>query len=150
MKRIQLTNNLNLDEYIPRDIYMREGFSDYSMYPDDIWIAILKRKLNPELIRADQKLRELFGPVIINNWWHGGEREYSGFRPVNCSVGSQLSDHREGNASDKIFQNYPAQEVRDYIKKHHDELGITLIEANVNWVHSAVSWIDNPIKIVYP
>lgn len=141
MKRIQLTPNLFLDEYIPKDTYVafQTKGSKFNGMPYDVYVNILIRKLNPKLIEADQKLREEFGPVTINNWWEGGKRNFSGWRPIWCNVGGDLSDHREGNASDKLFKNFDAEVVRDFIRKNHLSLGITIIEDNVSWVHSAVS-----------
>jgi hypothetical protein len=152
MKRIKLTKNLYLDEYIPRELYLREGiYGDmYNNLPLNTWMDILQRKINKQMVAADQKLRDQFGAVIINNWIYNGERNYSGYRPKTCSVGYFLSDHREGNASDKIFQDVKTEEVIDYIEKNWEDLGINIIEKGVSWVHTSVAWTDMPLKIIYP
>jgi len=132
MKRIKLTNNLFLDEYIPKEIYEANIHRP----------VILHRLINPKLIVADQKLRDEFGPITINNWWNGGNRNASGVRRPSCSgkYWSELSDHSTGNASDKIFRDATAEEVREFIKLNHLKLGITSIEDKVSWVHSSVGW----------
>lgn len=141
MSRIQLTNNLFLDEYIPKEWY--EFFAD----KPQILIGLIDRRL----VLADQALRNHFGPVTINNWWHGGERNESGIRIPEHKHYSRTSQHSFGRASDKIFRDVLASEVRSYIYKNHLSLGITCIEENVNWVHSDVRWNrDNNLLIVYP
>lgn len=132
MERIALSKNLYLDEYIPKDIYLK-----YSP-------AVLLRKINPKLVAADQILRDMFGVVQLNNWWIAkpGEKVYNyrGWRPATCREGGVLSDHREGNASDKMFVNYDEQEVQEWVKKNYVRLGVTILEESVGWVHTSVAY----------
>jgi len=130
MARISLTNNLFLDEYIPEALYRK-----YERRPH-----ILLGLLDVRLIRADQQLRDKFGPVTINNWRDGGPRNWSGIRTPDSSYFSPTSQHDFGRASDKIFSDAPAEEVRQYIRVHWQDLGITCIEDHVSWVHSDVRW----------
>ncbi len=140
-KRIQLTTNLWLDEYIPKELYLRLEKKPH----------ILIGLLDERLIRADQLLRNHFGPVTINNWWYGGERNWSGIRTPDSPYYSKTSQHSCGRASDKIFSYFSADDVRDYIKIHYKTLGITCIEANVSWTHSDVRWTrSDELLIVYP
>lgn len=125
--RIAITTNLFLDEYIPKELYLK-----FEKNPH-ILLGLLDRKL----IQADQKLRDEFGPVTINNWWNGGDRNWSGLRTSDSPNFSETSQHTFGRASDKLF-NVPAEEVRKYIEKNYLDLGITCIELKVNWVHSDV------------
>ena len=138
MQRIKLTTNLCLDEYIPKDLYLK-----YISKPH-ILIGLLDKRL----IEADQKLRDIFGSVTINNWWQGGPRNWSGIRTPESPDYSYTSQHTFGRASDKIF-SVPASEVRAYIRLHYKELGITCIEDNVTWVHSDVRyWQGTELLIV--
>ena len=140
MNRIKLSDNLYLDEYIPKGLYQQ-----YESKPH-ILIGLIDKRL----IDADQKLRNVFGSVIINNWWNGGDRNWSGIRTSDSSFYSLTSQHTYGRASDKLF-NSPAEEVREYIKQNWISLGITCIEENVSWVHSDVRWWQgNNLLIVYP
>ena len=150
MTRIQLSENLFLDEYIPKDTYMAfqtKGSKFYGM-PYMTYMGILKRKINPNLIKSDQMLRDKFGPVTLNDWWDGGRFQFRGWRPTWYKEGGELSDHREGNASDKVFKNFDAKVIRDYIKENYVSLGITIIEDNVSWLHSAVSFTDNKSLVI--
>ena len=126
MERIKLTTNLFLDEYIPRQLYEkykgREGE--------------LIKLLDKRLVESDQKLRDLFGPVTINNWWLGGSRNWSGVRTSDSPYYSPTSQHTHGKASDKLFSRHSAKEVQEYIQKNYRELGITGLELGVTWVHT--------------
>lgn len=128
MTRFKLDKNLYLDEYIPKELYTN--------YQDRLHILI--GLIDSRLIKADQMLRDVFGSVTINNWYSGGERNWSGLRLSGSPYFSATSQHSFGRASDKIFANASAQEVRTYIKEHWRELGITCIEDDVTWVHSDV------------
>lgn len=134
MNRIKVSNNFWLDEYIPEHLY-RE-FMDRPDPKPHILIGLIDRRV----IIADQKLREHFGPVTINNWWYKGVRNWSGIRTPGSPYFSNTSQHTFGRASDKIFANATAEEVRNYIRIHHLTLGITCIEQNTSWVHSDVRW----------
>ena len=141
MNRIQLTTNFYLDEYIPRQLYQK--------YQDKPHLLI--GLLDKRLIFADQKLRDHFGPVTINNWMSGGPRQWSGIRTPESPEFSAMSQHTFGRASDKLFANATASEVRAYIRLHWRELEITCIEDNVSWVHSDVRyWQGNDLLIVQP
>lgn len=125
--RIKVSKDFYLDEYIPKDLYL---------HADDP--QVLLGLVSEKLIESDQKLRDHFGPATINNWWNGGDRVYSGFRPYDCKIGAVNSDHKKGRASDKLFANATPDEVRAYIKENWKELDITKIEEGVSWVHSSV------------
>lgn len=141
MNRVKLTANLFLDEYIPEAMYRQLEKRPHIM------VGLLDRRL----VMADQLLRDRFGPVTINNWWHGGNRNWSGIRTPESPYFSPTSQHSWGRASDKLFQNATAAEVRAYIRGMYGELGITCIEENVSWVHSDVRWTrSDELLIVYP
>lgn len=153
LHRVRLTSDLYLDEYIPFHMYKRYIVKGDKYYGwGERYLELLCRKINRNLVESDQRLRDKFGPVIINTWWHGGIYQYRGLRTAGCGVGTELSDHYQGNASDKTFLHYPAQQVRDYIKPNWKELGIAIIEDNIDWVHSSVAWIPDQkeLKLVYP
>jgi len=130
MTRYKLTRNLYLDEYIPEALYKKYANR----------LHILVGLLDKELVKSDQLLRDKFGSVTINDWWTGGERNWSGIRTAKSPYYSHTSQHTYGRASDKIFRDASADKVREYIKKHYVELGISCIEDNVGWVHSDTRW----------
>jgi len=128
MKRKQLTKNLWLDEYIPKETYEKYQHKLH-------W---LERQLDERMIIADQMLRNKFGAVTINNWMSGGVRNESGLRTPSCNYYSLMSGHTIGKASDKLFKNATTEEVLEDIKKNYRIYGITEIETGVSWVHSGV------------
>lgn len=137
-KRIILTKNLFLDEYIPKEMYLK--------YNSVILIGLIDNRL----VKADQMLRDVFGSVTINNWWNGGDRQWSGLRLPASPDYSPTSQHSFLRASDKLF-NVPAEQVREYIKLNYKTLGITCIEVGVSWIHSDHRWVkDNNLLIVTP
>ncbi len=142
MDRIKISKNFFLDEYIPEGLYHEMEHKPH------ILIGLLDKRL----IRADQKLRNVFGPVTINNWATGGDRNWSGIRTPDSPFYSKTSQHSWGRASDKLFARATPDEVRAYIKTHWKKLGITCIEENVNWVHSDVRYImqQKELLLVYP
>lgn len=140
MNRIKLTANLYLDEYIPKELYLK-----YESRPQ-VLIGLLDRRL----VLADQKLRDVFGATTINNWWHGGDRQWSGLRTPDSPYYSPTSQHTFARASDKIY-SCTAEEVRQYIKEHWIDLGITCIEDKVSWVHTDHRFnVSNQLLIVNP
>jgi hypothetical protein len=142
MERIKLSKNFFLDEYIPQELYQRHEDRPH------ILIGLLDRRL----LRADQKLRNIFGPVTINNWATGGVRNWSGIRIPGSPYYSPTSQHSWGRASDKLFARATPEEVRTYIKTHWKKLGITCIEEGVDWVHSDVRYVmrQKELLLVYP
>ena len=132
MDRIKISSSFYLDEYLPKDIYLK----------------YIKKKphylswmIDERLVDSDQKLRDKFGPITINNWLTGGDRNWSGLRTPGSKYYSQLSSHSTGRASDKIFKDVSSEEVRNYIRKTWEYLGINAIEDNVNWVHTDIRYI---------
>jgi hypothetical protein len=103
--------------------------------------------IDKRLVEADQKLRDKFGAITINNWISGGNRQWSGIRTLDSQYYSYTSQHAWGRASDKIFSKATSDEVREYIKLHWKGLGITAIEDGVPWVHSDVRFILNQTEL---
>jgi len=139
MKRNQLTTHLFLDEYIPKELYLKYEKNSYLL------IGLIDRNL----VKADQLLRSRFGMVTINNWWNGGDRQWSGLRTIESDYFSPTSQHTFGRASDKLFKTVTSLEVLNYISVNYKTLGINCIESNVAWVHSDVRcYCDNLLLVV--
>jgi hypothetical protein len=139
MKRIPLTDNLYLDEYISKELYIK-----YHEKKPHYLLNMLSR----QTVISDQMLRDHFGTVIINNWIADGDRQWSGIRTIDSSYYRQFSEHTYGRASDKLFKYATAEEVREYIEDYWKELGITCIEKDVSWVHSDNRYILNQTKLL--
>jgi len=133
MKKLQLTNNLWLHEYVDKETYL--------YYEKMNKLHKLAYKLDNKLIKSDQLLREFFGRVIINNWNEGGSRNWSGLRNINSQYYKKDSLHTEFKASDKIFENATPKEVQDYILITWKELGISAIELDKSWTHTDTRFI---------
>lgn len=139
MNRISLTKNLFLDEYIPEYLYREYEGKE---------IELIKL-IDQRLIQSDQKLRDIFGPITINNWWTGGMRNWSGLRTSDSPYYSPTSMHSVGKASDKLFKDYDSDEVQDWIKVHWKEIGVTRMEIGVSWVHTDVKKTDGKNLITF-
>ncbi|MHA1382090.1 MAG: D-Ala-D-Ala carboxypeptidase family metallohydrolase [Candidatus Helarchaeota archaeon] len=125
--RIQLSHDFFLDEFVPESIY--NEFQEKSL-----WF------LDEKIINVAQFLRDHFGrPVIINNWYHGGERQLSGFRPPDTEIGAKLSQHKFGRAIDIQIADIDPAEIRKTIKDNEHYFyqgGIRAVEmATPTWVH---------------
>jgi len=88
------------------------------------------------LFTADA-LRDRYGKMVANDWFWGGSNQYRGWRPWDCDVGAELSQHKFGRALDLIPVETTAEEIRRDIEKGNDLLFkyITCIEGKVFWLH---------------
>lgn len=132
---MQLTKNFELREFVPKATY--DQFGDKS-------IQFIDHRL-PALCQA---IRDLFPgkSVTINNWHIGGTQQLCGFRPPNCDVGAELSQHKHGRAADlHILGLTDYEEAREVIRKNFDmlhALGLSTIELGTpTWLHIDCRWI---------
>lgn len=92
--------------------------------------------IDDRLIYSIDSLREKFGPITINNWNSGGDREWSGLRTVDSPYYSRYSQHTFGRAADLLFSNADVEEVRKYILANKDLFPyITGVELGTSWLH---------------
>lgn len=121
---------LKLQEVLPRDTYY---ILEAAGKLDTAW-----RLFDPRILWTADKLRELYGTMNCNTWIWGGTSQYRGWRPFDCGVGADLSQHKFGRALDLVFPNVSAAEIRADIKAdkwpvHFNH--ITCIEDLVGWLH---------------
>lgn len=115
-------------ELVDRNTYMKFGDRAITLF-------------NPHALEALDGLREFFNvPIMVNNWWgkDGQGMQYRGYRPENCPVGAQFSEHKKGNAFDCSVKGYTADEARKIILENQDNsllIRIMRMEADVSWVH---------------
>ena len=126
-KRIKLTKNFHLDEFVPKEIYDKFGMNS-------LWF------LDPNIIKLAQGMRDYINkPMTINDWWNGGGYQLSGFRPPASKVGAPLSQHRFGRAIDVKFKDTDYDELRRNIIGNtcdYMEMGLTTIEDGTeSWLH---------------
>ena len=124
-----------IHELVPRKMYEKYG--------EKAW-----RYVDVRLIETIDKLKEHFnlGTMTINNYYWGGNREWSGIRTPDSPNYSYGSQHSYANAFDIVFSHYSAEEVRNYILENLDEFEyIKGMELEVSWLHIDVR---NEDKIV--
>ena len=118
-----------------QELVYRSLFERFRLIPERLWMAF-----DPRELWTLDALRDRYGPCDINNWHNGGTRELCGLRPSDCEIGSSLSQHMFGRASDKHFRLATPDEVRlDILKNQAEEpfKFITRIERDTpGWVHS--------------
>lgn len=122
---IYLPKHFQLHELVPKDVY------------DNFDHNYLWTRFDVGLLKAIDMLREKFGKCVINNWFWGGEFEYSGYRPLEWYDKPTFSFHCLFRAFDLKFENASAEEVRAYIRENKKLFGkyISGVENGVSWVH---------------
>lgn len=130
MKRVKLTDNFYLDEFVCPEIYSARGAQSVQL-------------LDMRIIMAVQFLREKIGkPITINTWWSGGQYHESGLREFNTRTGAKLSQHKYGRAVDIKVSGMTPREVYEVVMSHEQHLIehqlITTVEslaATRSWLH---------------
>jgi hypothetical protein len=136
MKRIKLTKDFYLDEFIPKDIYFQFG-------KNSIWF------LDQRIVSLAQFIRDRFGhPVTINNWIHGGSFNESALRSPLTQTGAKFSQHKSGRAFDAKIESISPLEFLSDIRENfadYQAKGATTIELNTpTWSHIDVRWTGLP------
>ena len=119
---ITWTKHFYLEEVMPK------GYTDVS------W-------LNPKLGELMEAVREVVGPIVVNDYIFGGNRQWRGLRLSFCpewSVGSQHSFLGKGRHLCSAFDGIPtkmsAKEAREKLLKADIPL-LGRMEDKVNWLH---------------
>lgn len=82
-------------------------------------IKAFNRLITPFIRLVPQRFREQIGkPVMINNWWEGGQNKYGGYRTMDCAIGAKFSMHKFGVAFDPKIEGVTPQEVLEWFKKN--------------------------------
>lgn len=115
--------------------------------------------LDEKMLANLEFIREGIGkPIIVNNWAKGGNYSQRGLRCCVCALVREkaslekpyLSDHVLARGVDFNVVGMTAQEVRDWIEEHKDELPYKIrIEKDVNWVHLGNGLLGQTEKISY-
>ncbi len=122
-------NHFTLPELVPPLAHAKYGTKLWRVFDDRI-------------LRAADILRDVFGPMVVNDWHRQGNNKYRGWRPPACRIGANLSQHRFGRALDLIPLRITAEVVRQTILETpdmvRDDAGnylITAMERDVSWLH---------------
>jgi hypothetical protein len=107
MKRIQISKNFYLDEFIDPATYAARGSRSIEL-------------IDIRLIDAIQYMRDDLGPLFVNTWARGGTRRLSGLRPHDTTVGAKWSQHKFGNALDIISPTLEPAEIHRFIHEKED------------------------------
>ena len=128
-----------IEELVPEDLF------NYFEHSQHILWGLLDYKALQTLV----SLREKFGKITVNDWCFGGNLQYRGFRPGNCNIGADFSQHKLGNAFDCSFEDYTAEEVREYVLNHPEEFPhITSIEMGVSWFHFDCRFVPDWLGVI--
>lgn len=129
--------NFTIEELVPPDVLQDIG--------EELCWGLLDERL---LVTIDA-LREVYGPMTINNWHIGGNRRQCGFRNDE-GTGAKYSQHRFGRAADLLPKNKKPAEIRADILKNPKKFGfITAMENVEGWLHIDVRNCE-AIKVFNP
>ncbi len=108
MKRVQVSENFYLDEFIPPDMYSERGARAVSL-------------IDIRIVLAAQFIRDTIGkPMVCNNWWNGGKFTQRGLRPSNSTVGARWSQHKYGRGLDFHIVGMKPQEIQSVILQNEE------------------------------
>ncbi len=131
--------NFQIQELVDKKTYEKFGKQAQMFFREDA-------------LKALDDLRELIGrPLIVNNWYDGGEYEWSGLRTIDCYLGAKWSGHRFGCAFDVKCKTMVAPRVQEFIREKHKQgylQGIRRIEMDTpTWTH--IDCIATPYAYLY-
>ena len=136
---MQQCTHFALHELLPKKVFEDRGDKGWEL-------------LDPKLLITLDRLRMRYGPMTVNNWYWGQDREWSGLRTKESPYYSPYSQHTFGRAADCLFNDISAEEVRQDIlatPENHTFEYIGSIELGVSWLHFDVRNCDR-IKAFYP
>lgn len=122
-------------------MYKCRHFKIHELVPPAIfkkWGEKAWQFLDENALRQLDLLRDVYGSMTINNYYWGGDRQWSGLRTPDSPYYSVTSQHTYGKAFDIIFKKISAEEVRSDILENHDHVNYSYImsfEAGVSWLH---------------
>lgn len=118
-----------LYEVLPKEFYD----ATYPVYGDKLWLMFDDRGL-----RTLDAIRIAYGPIVLNNWFFGGNNQLRGWRPMQCKTGAKISQHKFGRGFDFKPVNCTVETIREDCKTNPWEKCfqlITCIEDDVSWFH---------------
>ena len=124
----------------------------YTKYKDNS-VRFLDNRL---LITLDV-IRDILGvPMVINDWYWGGNNQQRGLRtnicPIVKSKGSTLylSSHCFGRAFDAVSAQMTAEEMRIKIARNSHNLPYPIrMEQGVSWLHVDLNQLENQPKVIF-
>ena len=98
--------------------------------------------LDPRALVTQDRLRERYGRMTVNNYKFGGDRQWSGLRTPDSPWYRTYSQHSFGRAFDNIFSDVTVDEVREDILANPDDKTfeyIMRVEMKTSWLHYDVA-----------
>lgn len=127
-RHIDLGPHFTIQELVPEREYQDLGMNCR-------WL------LDPVAVHVLKLMRQVYGPLTVNDWSFGGDFQYSGYRPPDCSVGAHYSQHKFGRAFDVKSEQYTPDQIREGIMANQElwlDAGLTTLESGkiaTSWVH---------------
>jgi len=114
-----------IHELVPPQVYHDRGEKAWELLDDRLLITL-------------DRLRERYGPIVVNNYERGGSRQWSGLRTADSPFYKPYSQHTFGRAADCLFQEIEVAEVRKAILRDPELTNfeyINSIELGTSWLH---------------
>ncbi len=96
--------------------------------------------LRPEAMQFLTDCRNVFGPIVVNNWHLGGMFKESGLRRWDTPTGAPYSLHKYGAAFDMKPTKTTPQKMHAYILANPEQFptirALEHIESTPTWVHA--------------
>lgn len=113
------------------------------------------RFLDNRILETLDIIREILGvPMVVNDWYWGGNNQQRGLRTNICQIvkskGNELylSNHCFGRAIDAVSAKMSAEEMRKKIILNAYKLPYPIrLEAGVSWLHFDLNMLPNVPKI---
>lgn len=135
-----------LYELLPPEVFSYDDMMQKEKHLQKGWAL-----LDTRLLETIDVIRDIIGyPLICNTWFQNGNRKYSGYRAVGCTIGALKSYHKEGKAVDLICSKMSAEDMRQKIIANQDRLPYPIrIEDGVSWLHIDTKDMDYKGKKIY-
>lgn len=137
IKHYLLGTTFIIQEFVPPETYQKYG-------ENAVWF------INPKIVLFLDWIKQQCNgaTVTVNDWYWGGDRKYSGYRPPDCDVGAPESTHRRGDGVDFLVEGYTPKEIRSLIKKNfiylRAQFGLAGYEKDTKtWIHGDFRWTNS-------
>lgn len=134
-----ILKNFQIQELVDRKTFQKFGKQAQMFFREEALAAL------------DDLRNELGRPLIVNNWYDGGEYEWSGLRTMDCYTGAKWSAHRVGAGFDVKCLTMVAPRVQEFIRNKHKEGKLQKIRRmeldTPTWTH--IDTIATPYAYLY-
>jgi len=143
-------------------MFIPDSFELYELFPRYFYSLHrgAEQKLwgvfDDRLLYSMDRLRKRYGPLVANDWYWGGRNQFRGWRPTDCGIGAEWSQHKYGRAIDLKPVKVSVDQIRADILGNpfcEDFKFITCVEMGVSWLHMDVRNHDKAkygILRIYP